>query len=66
MTRLERIEREVEQLSDEEMVRFRVWLEAHDASRFDTAIEADAASGRLDALADEALAAFRAGLTKPL
>ena len=36
-------------------------IEETDSERFDAAIERDAKAGKLDALADEALAAHRAG-----
>jgi len=56
----EDIEKAVEQLAPQELARFRAWFEAFDAQQFDAAIERDAQAGKLDALADEALAAHRA------
>jgi hypothetical protein len=56
----EDIEKAVEQLAPQELARFRAWFEAFDAQQFDAAIERDAQVGKLDALADEALAAHRA------
>jgi hypothetical protein len=61
MTTAEDIEKAVEQLAPRELARFRAWFEAFDADRFDAAIERDAKAGKLDALAEEALAAHRAG-----
>lgn len=61
MTTAEDIEKAVEQLAPRELARFRAWFEAFDAEQFDTAIERDARAGKLDAHADEALAAHRAG-----
>jgi hypothetical protein len=46
--------------------RFRAWFEVFDAERFDAAIERDAHAGKLDALAEEALAAHRAGRSREL
>jgi len=66
MTTAEDIERAVEQLPPQELARFRVWFEAFDANRFDLAIERDANAGRLDAFAEEALAAYRAGQSRDL
>ncbi|KQT45101.1 hypothetical protein ASG43_12405 [Aureimonas sp. Leaf454] len=66
MTRLDRIEQDVASLSPEDLARFRAWFARHDAARFDERIEADATSGRLAPLADEALREFRAGRAKPL
>jgi hypothetical protein len=60
MTTVEDIEKAVEQLDPRELVRFRAWFEAFDAEQFDTAIERDARAGKLDALADEAVAVYRA------
>jgi hypothetical protein len=57
MTTAEDIEKAVAQLSSRELARFRAWFEAFDAEQFDAAIARDAQSGKLDALADEALAA---------
>jgi hypothetical protein len=47
-------------------VRFRAWFETFDAEQFDAAIERDARAGKLDVLADEALAAHRAGRSRDL
>ena len=66
MTRLERIEKEVAELSAAELERFRAWFEAFDAERWDREIERDASSGALDAVAEQALADHRAGRTKRL
>jgi hypothetical protein len=60
MTTTEDIEKAVEKLSVQELARFRAWFEEFDAQRFDAAIERDAQAGKLDRLADEALAARRA------
>jgi hypothetical protein len=66
MTTAEDIEKAVEQLAPQELARFRAWFEAFDAQQFDTAIERDARAGKLDAHADEALAAHRAGRSREL
>ncbi len=66
MTRLERIEKEVAELSLDELEQFRAWFETFDAARWDRELERDVESGALDALADEALADHRAGRSKPL
>jgi hypothetical protein len=58
------IEKAVERLAPGELARFRAWFEAFDAQQFDTAIERDA--GKLDAHADEALAAHRTGRSREL
>lgn len=66
MTKVEQLEREIEGLSAEERASFRAWFAAFDASEWDEQFEADVASGRLDPLADAALADHRAGRSKPL
>jgi hypothetical protein len=66
MTTAEDIEKAVEQLAPRELARFRAWFEAFDAAQFDAAIERDARAGKLDAHAEEALAAHRAGRSREL
>jgi hypothetical protein len=60
MTTAEDIEKAIEQLPPRELARFRAWFAVFDAGRFDAAIERDANAGKLDALAEEALATYRA------
>ena len=62
----EEIEKAIEQLAPRELARFREWFAHFEADRFDAAIARDAEAGRLDALADEALADYRAGRTRDL
>ena len=59
MKTVEDIEKAIEQLSPNELARFRAWFDAFDADRFDAAIERDACNGKLDAIAEEAIAAYR-------
>jgi hypothetical protein len=66
MTTAEDIEKAVEELAPRELARFRAWFEAFDAERFDAAIARDAEAGKLDALAEEALAAHQAGQSRKL
>jgi hypothetical protein len=66
MTSVEDIERAVSQLPPAELERFRMWFETFDAQRFDERIERGAKAGRLDRMADEALAEHRAGRTREL
>ena len=66
MTTAEDLEEAVEQLSSRELALFREWFEAFDAARSDAAIGRDARAGMLDALADKALGAHRAGRTREL
>ena len=66
MTKLEDIEKAIEKLPATELVRFRAWFEEFEASRFDEKIERDAKSGRLDRLAEQALADHRSGRSREL
>ncbi|MBI2840195.1 MAG: hypothetical protein HYX75_17910 [Acidobacteria bacterium] len=61
MSKVETLEREVEALSQEELVKFREWFAGFDADAWDREIEKDANAGRLDAVADAAISSFRAG-----
>lgn len=63
---IQEIERAVSGLSAEELSRFREWFFEFDAAAWDRQFTEDAESGRLDALADEALAELRSGRTRPL
>ena len=61
MSTLIEIERAVQTLDDAELAAFRAWFTQYDADAWDRQIEADVAAGRLDVLAEEALADLRAG-----
>ena len=63
---VEDIEKAVARFAPDELAKFRVWFEAFEADRFDRKIERDAKGGKLDRLADEALAEFRAGRAREL
>lgn len=66
MTALETIERTIEQLSPEELAKFRRWFLEFDAAAWDAKIEADAATGKFDALTEEALAEYRTGQAREM
>lgn len=55
------IEDAVRGLSAPELAAFRAWFAEFDGDVWDRRIEADVSSGRLDALADEALEDLREG-----
>ena len=61
MTTLETAEKVVAELSPTELAQFRRWFAVFDGDSWDAQIEVDAAAGKLDALAEEALAEYRAG-----
>ena len=54
MSRVERIEGEVQNLSAEELKAFRDWFARFDAAAWDEQIEADARNGKLGSLAKRA------------
>ena len=66
MSKLEKLEREVEELTPEERAAFREWFSAFDAAAWDEELERDANSGRLDRVAEDALVEYRAGRTRPI
>jgi len=66
MTTLEEIEKAVAGLPADQLTKFRAWFEEFDAARFDQRIEHDAKAGKLDKLADQAVADFRAGRVREL
>ncbi|MGE5158110.1 MAG: hypothetical protein ACM3OF_08175 [Gemmatimonas sp.] len=64
MSKVESLEREVSNLSPQELAAFREWLAKYDADAWDQQIESDVKAGKLDRLAAEALAAHDRGETK--
>jgi hypothetical protein len=66
MTTLEDIEKAIAELPVDQLKQFRAWFEQFEAAHFDQAIERDAKNGKLDKLAEQALADFRAGRTREL
>ena len=61
MTNLETAEKVVAQLPLPELERFRKWFAEFDGDIWDAQIESDATKGKLDFLAQEALAESHAG-----
>ena len=61
MNSIKAIEQAVQQLPTEELAEFRRWFAKFDEAAWDDQIEADAAAGKLDALAAEALAEYSSG-----
>ncbi len=66
MTTVEAITAAIAALSPAEVAEIRVWLAERDEAEWDAQIERDEQAGRLDAMADRALAQHRAGQTRPL
>lgn len=61
MSTLEQIEAAILTLSSDEFQKLRKWFFDVDYQRWDEQIETDIAEGKLDALAEEAIAEFKAG-----
>ena len=65
MTTVEAITAAIEELTPEQAEQVRTWLNERAEAAWDAEIERDVRAGRLDGLADQALAEFRAGQTRP-
>lgn len=63
---VEELEKAVASLPPDLLARFREWFEEFEAARFDAKIEADAKGGKLDKLAEQALADVAAGRCREL
>lgn len=66
MTKLEQIEQAISALKPEEVSKLAAWIDEFQESLWDQQIAEDSDAGRLDKLAADALAAHKAGRTKPL
>ncbi len=60
MSKLENLEKQIQQLSPEELAEFRRWYAEFDADLWDRQFESDVKAGKLDALAEKALRAHAA------
>lgn len=58
---LQELEKTISELPPEKLTEFRGWFLAFDAQNWDQQFESDVAAGRLDRLADEAIADHQAG-----
>jgi len=66
MTKVEKLENEIKQLNPDELAAFRDWFRQYDSDEWDKEIERDVSAGRLDKLAQEAIAAHKAGRTREI
>lgn len=66
MTTVEAITAAIAKLPPEQVAQVRAWLDERAEAEWDAQIEQDERAGRLDILADRALAEHRAGRTRPL
>jgi len=65
MSKVEKIEQDVQALSPEELAQFRAWFLEYDWAVWDRQIERDSEAGRLDDMAAKALRDHAAGKSKP-
>jgi len=66
MSKIEKIEQEIARLGRGELAALREWFRRYDAEEWDRQLEEDIQAGRLEALADQALASHKAGKSNPL
>lgn len=66
MSQVQRIEEEVASLPKVELAKFRSWFENFDAKIWDKQIEEDVTSGKLDDIANNAIAEFKSGNYKEI
>lgn len=66
MSKVEKIEQEVQGLSSEELAECRAWFLEYDWAAWDRQLERDVQAGSLDDLAEKALRDHAAGKTTPL
>jgi hypothetical protein len=66
MTTVEAITAAIAKLSPDQVAQIRAWLDERAEAQWDAQIEEDVRTGRLDSLADRALAEHRAGRTRAL
>lgn len=66
MSKLDEIEKAVAGLPPNELAKFREWFDQFAGDLFDRKIECDAEEGRLDRLAERALADLRSGRAQEL
>jgi hypothetical protein len=63
---VEDLEQAVAKLPPDQLAKFRDWFAKFDAARFDEKIERDVEAGKLDRLAEQALADLRQGRAREL
>ena len=66
MATVQKIEKEVSNLSREELAEFRAWFEEFDAAIWDKQFEEDVRSGKLDEFVEEAIKDFEKGKFKEI
>lgn len=64
--KVKNIEKAILLLPQDQLIQFRAWYEKFDSDKWDKQIEKDAISGKLDDLADKAIADHIAGKSKEI
>jgi hypothetical protein len=64
--KVKELEKEIQDLSRDELVSFRNWFAKFDAAEWDRQIESDIETGKLDKLAAKAIAAHKRGESREL
>ncbi|NQU33854.1 MAG: hypothetical protein HQ521_11505 [Bacteroidetes bacterium] len=63
---LKNLEKEVAQLPQPDLIKFRAWYEKFDSDKWDEQIEGDVSKGKLDSLAEIAVSEHLNGKSKEL
>lgn len=66
MGTMEEITKAIEKLPPEKFAEFQAWFDEFSASVFDAKLERDSLDGKFDAMAEQAIADFRAGRSREL
>ncbi|MBI4006048.1 MAG: hypothetical protein HY356_05225 [Gammaproteobacteria bacterium] len=66
MSEVEQLEQHIQNLSTEDLAKFRAWFTDFDSHTWDEQIATDLKAGKLDLLISEALAEHKAGKTREL
>jgi hypothetical protein len=66
MTRIQKLEQEIRKLGPSQLSAFRKWFQDYDSDQWDSQIEEDALTGKLDRLVQNALADHKAGKTSEI
>ncbi len=66
MTKVQKLEQEIQKLNPNELASFRDWFRKYDSDEWDCQIGKDINSGKFDKLAKKALAAHEAGKTREI
>jgi len=66
MTKVEKLEKEIQKLSPDELAAFREWFQKFDSDDWDRQIKEDLEAGKLYKLSKEAVTAHKAGKAKQI